>query len=137
MKKTDERTTPQDLFAEFHFDIDVAATPENAKLPRYYTKEDSAFNHTWVGTCFCNPPYSEIYRWLQYATTQPATTVFILPCDTSTRWFHDFLWDDAHHRPRPGVQLRFPKGRFKFGTYTTSPKFATIIAVIQGNGRRP
>jgi len=30
-----------------------------------------------------------------------------------------------------GVELRFPKGRFKFGRWTTSPKFATIIAIFR------
>ena len=41
--KTDMWETPQELFDEldheFHFDLDVCATPENAKCKRYYTPE--------------------------------------------------------------------------------------------------
>lgn len=40
---TDLCSTPQDFFdslnAEFHFKIDVCATPENAKCAKFYTKE--------------------------------------------------------------------------------------------------
>ena len=40
--KTDLWETPQTLFeeldAEFHFDVDVCATPENAKCDTYFTK---------------------------------------------------------------------------------------------------
>jgi len=53
----------------------------------------------------------------------------ILPCDTSTAWFHDFIWNDKIHRTRSGWQIRLPRGRFTFGSYTNTPKFATIIAV--------
>lgn len=39
-----EWETPLDFFkvldAEFHFDVDVCATPENAKCTEYYTKAD-------------------------------------------------------------------------------------------------
>ena len=38
-----------------------------------------------------------------------------MPARTDTRWFHDVVWDAARHRPRPGVEVRFIKGRLKFG----------------------
>jgi site-specific DNA-methyltransferase (adenine-specific) len=147
-KKTDERTTPQELFdelnAEFHFSLDVAATAENAKCTAFLDKETNGLIASWQDhICFMNPPYSNIWMWLSKARreTYPHTShkckfdckvvVCILPCDTSTRWFHDFLWDKVTHTTKPGVQLRFPQGRYKFGKYTTSPKFATIIAVLR------
>ena len=47
--------TPQDLFdklnAEFHFDLDVCALPENAKCERYYTPEDDGLLQPWNGVC--------------------------------------------------------------------------------------
>jgi len=133
-KKTDERPTPDDLFNllndEFHFEIDLAASDLLHKLPNYYTKVNSAFNHKWTGVNFCNPPYSNIIPWLNYGSEQNACTVYILPCDTSTRWFHDYLWNNVLHKPIPNIQLRFPRGRFKFGKIG-SPKFATIIAVME------
>ena len=132
-KSSDERETPNELFdelnKEFLFEIDLAASDNLHKLPMYYTKENSAFKHTWTGANFCNPPYSDISPWLRYGSNQKALTVYILPCDTSTKWFHQYLWDRFKHKPRTNVQLRFPKGRYKFSN-TNSPKFATIIAII-------
>lgn len=50
---TDNVATPQWLFDEldevFHFDLDAAATPENAKCAKYYTKEDDALKKSWGG----------------------------------------------------------------------------------------
>lgn len=50
---TDNVATPQWLFDEldavFHFDLDAAATPENAKCARFYTKEDDALKKSWGG----------------------------------------------------------------------------------------
>lgn len=45
--------TPADLFAklydEFGFTLDAAASSSNHKCAKYYTHEDSAFNHEWGG----------------------------------------------------------------------------------------
>ena len=51
--KSDEWATPQDVFnqlnAEFRFDVDLAATAENAKVPHFYTKERDALSISWSG----------------------------------------------------------------------------------------
>lgn len=45
--------TPTDLFAklddEFGFTLDAAASASNHKCAKYYTAEDSAFDHEWGG----------------------------------------------------------------------------------------
>lgn len=45
--------TPQELFdqldAEFHFTMDAASSDANHKCPKYFTAENSAFNHAWGG----------------------------------------------------------------------------------------
>lgn len=50
---TPEWSTPQDFFGkldeEFHFDLDVCATPENAKCKRYFTKDDDGLSQQWGG----------------------------------------------------------------------------------------
>lgn len=50
---TPEWATPQDLFdrldALYHFDLDAAATPENAKCARFFTKEDDGLLQMWGG----------------------------------------------------------------------------------------
>jgi len=138
-KDSDERTTPDNLFKpldeEFHFTLDPCSTHENAKCKRHYTREENGLLQSWRDEIvFMNPPYSNIHAWLNKARwdghRDNVTVICILPCDTSTKWFHDYLWDGCNHRPQLGVQLRFPKGRFKFGKYITSPQFATIISVF-------
>jgi len=138
MSKTDNRSTPDSLFVplneEFHFTLDPCANKENAKCERYYTYEQNGLIQSWRGEIvFMNPPYSNLYAWMLKARYESpmATVVCILPCDTSTNWFHDFLWFGNGHESQEGVQLRFPKGRYKFGKYSTNPKFATIIAVMR------
>ena len=141
-KDSDERSTPDDLYKildkEFHFTLDVCASAENNKCKIYCSREwCNGLEYNWTGeVCFMNPPYSNISAWLEKAEAEMVdnytTTVVILPCDTSTKWFHEYLWYEIAQKSRVGIELRFPKGRFKFGKYTTSPQFATIIAVFDG-----
>ena len=68
---TDEWETPQAFFdaldSEFHFTIDVCATPENAKCARFYTREQDGLSQDWTGeTVYCNPPYGrEMPKWIE------------------------------------------------------------------------
>lgn len=45
--------TPTGLFSkldnEFHFTLDAASSATNHKCQKYYTAEDSAFDHEWGG----------------------------------------------------------------------------------------
>ena len=70
--KTDMWATPQRFFdeldREFHFELDVCATPENAKCRRFYTKEQDGLAQPWTGQVWCNPPYGrEIGKWVKKA----------------------------------------------------------------------
>ncbi|UTM01729.1 phage N-6-adenine-methyltransferase [Alcaligenes sp. NLF5-7] len=59
--KTDDWSTPQDFFeqlnAHFNFELDVCATPENAKCARYFTEQENGLEQEWTGTVWMNPPY--------------------------------------------------------------------------------
>lgn len=54
-----EWETPQDVFdelnAEFHFSLDAAATEENAKCERYYTKAEDGLKMPWGGGRLVQP----------------------------------------------------------------------------------
>ncbi len=59
--------TPQALFyklnEEFHFELDVCATSENAKCKKYYSPEEDGLKQEWKGVCWMNPPYGrEIWK---------------------------------------------------------------------------
>ena len=51
--KTVEWSTPQELFDKYnsvyHFTLDAAASDENAKCERYFTKADDALQQNWGG----------------------------------------------------------------------------------------
>ena len=127
--------TPQDLFdklnAEFHFDLDVCALPENAKCEKYYTPEDDGLLQPWNGTCWCNPPYGRtIGKWIQKAYETFAgggTVVMLLPARTDTKWFHEYIYNKA--------EIRFIKGRLKFGNSKNAAPFPSMIVVFDGKER--
>lgn len=58
--KTCEWETPIELFDKLNdiygFEIDVCATRENAKCPKFFTKEDDGLMQDWYGCCWMNPP---------------------------------------------------------------------------------
>lgn len=78
----DEFRTPPWLFAwrnrRFLFEIDAAATHENALCSLYYTKEENALAHRWddmvpdepLPRVWCNPPYSDVEPWLEKAAEE-------------------------------------------------------------------
>lgn len=126
--KTCEWATPQDLFdklnAEFHFTLDPCATPENAKCAKFYTKEQDGLTKNGGGqTVFCNPPYGrEIAKWLKKASEEEAITVMLIPARTDTKWFHDYIYGKQ--------EIRFLRGRLKFGGATTAAPFPSMIVIF-------
>ena len=77
---------------------------------------------------FCNPPYGrEIGKWVEksYIESQkPNTTVVMLiPARTDTKWFHDYIYGKA--------EIRFVKGRLKFGDSKNSAPFPSMVVVYK------
>lgn len=133
---SDERATPPELFKlldyEFHFTCDVAAWSDNKKCEKYYDFTIDGLKQDWSKDVnFLNPPFSAIKQWLRKARAEAekgALTVVILPNDSSTQWFHEFIWDKAKREFR--VPVFFPDKRYKFGTYSNASKFAVLIAIF-------
>ena len=130
-----EWSTPQDVFdklnQEFHFELDAAATPENAKCARYYTKSQDGLKNPWGGAVWCNPPYGrEIGKWVRKAYESAhesgGVVVMLLPARTDTKWFHSYIL----HR----AEVRFIEGRLKFGTAKTSAPFPSMVVIFRGAG---
>lgn len=126
-----EWETPQDLFDqlndEFHFDVDTAATPQNAKCEIYYTASDDGLSESWRGVCWCNPPYGrDVGKWVAKAAESAkdgAMVVMLLPARTDTRWFHDYIY----HR----AEIRFIRGRLKFGGSKNSAPFPSMVVIFR------
>lgn len=125
--KTDLWSTPQwffdELDKEFHFETDVCALPENAKCERFFAPEQNGLAQTWTGVCWCNPPYGrQIGKWVKKAAESSATTVMLLPARTDTKWFHDYIYEKA--------DIRFIKGRLKFGGEKNSAPFPSMVVIF-------
>ena len=128
--KTDLWETPKDLFdklnKEFHFALDVCATPENAKCEEFYTKEQDGLKQPWKGTVWCNPPYGrQIGEWVRrafLASVSGSTVVMLLPARTDTKWFHEYIYGKA--------EIRFIRGRLKFGGSKNSAPFPSMVVVF-------
>ncbi len=131
--KTDLWETPQDLFdklnEEFHFTIDVCALPENAKCEKYYNPEQDGLAQSWNGICWCNPPYGkQIAMWVRrawLASAAGSTIVMLLPARTDTKWFHEYCYNKKR------VEVRFIKGRLKFGGCKNSAPFPSMIVIFR------
>lgn len=132
---TVEWATPQKLFdelnARFGFTLDVAASAENAKCHRYFTKEQDGLAQSWANeVVWCNPPYGrEIALWVKKAREssiyEGTTVVLLVPARTDTRWFHDevLACDTA--------TVEFMRGRVKFGGATAGAPFPTMLVIFQ------
>lgn len=127
---TDSWETPQPTFdplnAEFHFDTDVCATKENAKCKRYFTPTDDGLSQRWEGVCWMNPPYGrEIGKWVKKpyeSASTGATIVCLLPARTDTAWWHDYCAKG---------EIRFIRGRLKFGGHKNSAPFPSCVVVFR------
>lgn len=127
---TDDWATPQDVFdklhAEFQFTVDAASSDENAKLPRHWTKQTDGLLQSWAGeSVFCNPPYGRgIGEWCRKAAECKAdVAVLLIPARTDTKWWHEWVM--------PQAEIRFIRGRLKFGGHTNSAPFPSAIAVYR------
>ena len=132
--RSDEWETPQDFFnklnEEFSFTLDACATQENAKCNRYFTKADDALQQRWTGNVWCNPPYTKgIASWAEKASESVRdgadVVVLLVPARTDTRWFHDWIYR------KPNVEIRFVKGRLKFGESRNNAPFPSMSAVFR------
>lgn len=77
---------------------------------------------------FCNPPYSQIGKWVEKAyregTKDGTLVVLLIPARTDTRYFHDFIL----HRS----EVRFIRGRLKFGDQKNSAPFPSMVVIFRG-----
>ncbi|HAV1634032.1 TPA: phage N-6-adenine-methyltransferase [Enterobacter hormaechei subsp. steigerwaltii] len=96
--------TPPALFAsldaEFCFQLDAAAAPNNALCRKFITAEQNTLETPWAnylsipGYVWLNPPYSYITPFVKKAAAESANqigTVMLVPADTSVGWFKEAI----------------------------------------------
>lgn len=129
---TCEWETPQDFFDklndEFHFTLDPCATKDNAKCEKFYSIEQDGLAQDWTGeTVYCNPPYGRAMPpWIEKCSRHAAgggIAVMLIPARTDTKAFHEFIYGKA--------EIRFVKGRLKFGGMQTGAPFPSMVVVFR------
>lgn len=126
---TDLWATPQETFDKYHavhnFNLDVCATPDNAKCKNYFTPEVDGLKQQWQGICWMNPPYGrEIGLWMKKAyesSRQGAKVVCLVPARTDTKWWHEYAMKG---------EIEFIRGRLKFGNAKNSAPFPSAVVVF-------
>jgi len=117
--KQDYRTPPEFLEAVKQllrieeFDIDLAASPENAVCPRFYTEQDNSLEQPWKvgeGWNWCNPPFAKLEPWVMKAFNEMAgygaKTAMLVPAAVGANWWRDWVDDMA--------RVYFLNGRLAF-----------------------
>lgn len=133
---TDQWATPQwffdELDREFHFTLDPCADADNHKTMLYFTKEQDGLKQDWSGhRVFCNPPYGkDIRKWVEKAFREGhkdgTIVVLLVHARTDTKWFHDYVYNRA--------EIRFVKGRLKFGGGAANAPFPSMVVIYRGAG---
>lgn len=116
----DEWNTPKTVYdalnEEFKFTFDPC--PENPTF--------DGLQVPWGQVTFCNPPYSQLRKWLykgQEKAKKGKTIVFLIPSRTDTIAWHDVVMK--------ADEIRFIKGRLKFGNAKNSAPFPSCIVVLR------
>ena len=128
----DDWGTPPDLFAkldaEFHFTLDVCASPATAKCARYFTREDDGLAQDWGSdVCFMNPPYGpqETARWIRkaYESAQHgATVVCLVKATPDTKWWHTYA---------PLAEVRYIPRRLRFDGAKDRAPFPSALLIFR------
>ena len=130
--KTDQWSTPQEFFdklnEEFQFTLDPCADAQNHKCEKFYAKEQDGLVQSWSGErVFCNPPYGrELPKWVKKCydeSKKGALVVMLIPARTDTSYFHDYIYGKA--------EIRFIRGRLKFGDSKQSAPFPSMVVVFK------
>ena len=116
--------TPDGFYKQLNeeFDFNFDPCPLNSDF--------DGLNISWGKRCFINPPYGKAIRgWLEKALSEikegnTDLAVFLLPAYPDVKWFHEIVLPLAH-------EIRFIKGRLKFGSHNNSAPFASMTIIFK------
>lgn len=74
---------------------------------------------------WCNPPYGrELGKWVKKGSEATGgVVVMLIPARTDTKYFHEYIYGKA--------EIRFLKGRLKFGGSKNSAPFPSMIVIFK------
>lgn len=106
-KGNDYFETPPEIFDQleriYNFDMDVAWNEDNCLCPKCITEKQDALKGTWIGRCFCNPPFSKKAEFIKKAVEELEKgslyiCVMILPLNCmDTKVWHEYIEDKFYY----------------------------------------
>lgn len=115
----DNWSTPVDVYEaldrEFGFNDDPCPIGGGGGLER-----------DWISPVFVNPPYSNLKAWCKKAYEEHLkgkTVVMLIPSRTDTFAFHEYCMK--------ATEIRFIRGRLKFGGSKNSAPFPSAIIIFK------
>ncbi len=117
--------TPPDILEKImtkydvHPTLDVCATIQNTKFPKYHTIHEDALTVQWTEDFFMNPPYSEITPWMKKAYEEHkkhnVTALILVFAKTDVNWWHKYVENKA--------EVHFQRGRIRFLLDGVKPRY--------------
>lgn len=104
------------LFRQYHFTVDSCALERNTKLSRFWSPSQNGLIQPWTGErIWCNPPYTEIFVWIERAFEHQtsALSALLLPVRTDQDWWcryavraNEMHWFNGRIEfdPPPGIE---------------------------------
>lgn len=132
--KKQDWTTPKDFFnklnSEFKFTLDPCCYKETALCEKFFTEKENGLIQDWSkDIVFCNPPYGrETHKWVKKSyeeSLKGATVVMLIPARPDVSYFHEIIMPYAS-------EIRFVKGRLKFGNSKNAAPFPSVVVVFGG-----
>lgn len=132
--------TPPELIKvlkqEFNFDLDAAASADNAICERFITEEMDALKTPWDGRCvWINPPYGEghsksisefVQRAYEQHLEQRNTVVMLIPSYLDPKYWRDYVCKSHEVRDLVG-RLQF----LDHGVKKMSARFSSSIVIFK------
>lgn len=130
--KSDEWYTPvwlmDRLREEFNFTLDAAACKTSHIVDRYYSIDNDGLSKDWTGeTVFCNPPYSNISKWVQKFSETDGVVVALVPVRAGTGYWSKYVYPYAK-------EILIFRGRIKFENSPYSAPFDACL-LLYGTGQ--
>jgi phage N-6-adenine-methyltransferase len=144
----DDRGTDPEFFRKVNerfggFTLDAAAAAHNAKCARYFTRKDDGLAQSWAGErVWCNPPYSDLYAWVEKAWQERPRTLavaMLVPANRpEQRWWQELV-EPFRDRGRSTLRVEFLPGRMRFerpgvviGPKGDRPPFGCCLLIWRG-----
>jgi len=110
--KTDNWATPVHILKEYAHEFGELFDP----CP--LNSSFDGLDIEWKDVNFVNPPYSCWGKWVKIGKT----SIFLIPSRTDTKAWHEFVMKG---------EVRFIKGRLKFGDGKSPAPFASAIVIFR------